>query len=241
MRTVLILLTGSCRKINFERKKRLTIIFLCVSFACVPAAADASANDGKKQDTGLWIFAGFSPKPFGGKWLMLYGIEYRSRNHFRETSLWCVSVNVNRILNPFIQIGAGYEFFMNREAGGSFSPEYRYYPEAILSCRQGAFSASLRSRVMNTFTQVSDPHWEGRNRLKASYTIRGTRLKPFIAVEPYHAIYPVEHRIRKIRYFAGCSISLDSRQQFDLYYLCEDYLHKSFLRHVIQMEYNLSF
>lgn len=172
---------------------------------------------------------------------MLYGLEYRSKEHFRETSLWCVSVNVNYIFNSFIQAGTGYEFFMNRQADGCFSPEYRYYPEAIFSCKLGAFSASLRSRVMNTFTQVSDPYWEGRNRLKTSYAIRGTRLKPFVAVEPYHDIYPVKPRFRKIRYFAGSSISFDRRQKFDVYYLREEYLHNPFLRHAIQVEYNLSF
>jgi hypothetical protein len=204
-------------------------------------ASAAKAHDGKQQDAGLWIFTGFNSKPFGGKWQMQYGLEYRSKNHFRETSLWCASVNVNYIFNPFIQIGTGYEFFMNREADGSFSPEYRYYPEAILSCRRGAFSASLRSRMTNTFTRVGEPQWEGRNRLKASYAIRKTGLKPFVAVEPYHEIYPVEHRFRKIRYSAGCSIALNSRQKFDLYYLCENYLHDRFLRNVIQMEYNFSF
>jgi hypothetical protein len=130
---------------------------------------------------------------------------------------------------------------MNREAGGSFSPEYRYYPEAIFSYVWGRFSASLRSRVMNTFTQVGDPHWEGRNRLKASYAISGTGFKPFVAVEPYNEIYPAEHCFRKIRYFAGCSVSFDSHQKIDLYYLREDYLHENFLRNVIQVEYNFSF
>jgi hypothetical protein len=221
-----------------KRKKRSAVMFLCALFTCAPAG---SAADGKKQDAGLWAFAGVSPKPFGGKWQMLYGLEYRSREHFRETSLWCVSVNVNYIFNSFIQIGTGYEFFMNREANGRFRPEYRYYPEAILAFGQGAFSTSLRSRVMNTFTRAGDPHWEGRNRLKASYAVRGTGLKPFVAAEPYHGIYPEKHRFRKIRYFAGCSIALNSRQKFDVYYLREDYLHDSFLRNVIQIEYNFNF
>ncbi|MDR1335656.1 MAG: DUF2490 domain-containing protein [Tannerella sp.] len=220
------------------KRKKGIIIFLCILCACV---SEGNATGGKKQDAGLWVFAGVSPKPFGGKWQMLYGLEYRSREHFRETSLWCASVNVNYIFNPFIQIGTGYEFFMNREAGGRFSPEYRYYPEAVLSCGLGLFSASLRSRLMNTFTRASEPHWEGRNRLKASYAVRGTGLKPFVAVEPYHGIYPEKHRFRKIRYFAGCSIALDSHQKFDLYYLREDYLHEAFLRNVIQIEYNFSF
>jgi hypothetical protein len=214
------------------------IVFLCVLFVC---ASEGNASDDEKQDAGLWIYAGISPKPFGGKWQMLYGLEYRSKEHFRETSLWSASVNVNYIFNPFIQIGTGYEFFMNREADGSFSPEYRYYPEAVLSCGWDRFAASLRSRVMNTFTQADDPHWEGRNRLKASYAIRGTGLKPFVAVEPYNEIYPAEHLFRKIRYFAGCSISLDDHQKFDVYYLREDYLHEDFLRNVIQVEYNFRF
>jgi hypothetical protein len=225
------------KETRMKIKKRI-IVFLCVLFACAP---EGNANPEKKRDAGLWIFAGVTHKPFGEKWKMLYGLEYRNKENFSETSLWCASVNVNYIFNPFIQIGTGYEFFMNREAGGSFSPEYRYYPEAIFSCSWELFSASLRSRVMNTFTQVGDPYWEGRNRLKANYAIRGTGLKPFVAVEPYNEIYPAEYCFKKIRYFAGCSISLGSRQKFDVYYLREDYLHEDFLRNVIQIEYNFNF
>ncbi|MDR2138036.1 MAG: DUF2490 domain-containing protein [Tannerella sp.] len=224
--------------IEMRRIKPLMIIFLCILLADIPTA---NADDGNSRDAGLWVFAGVSPKPFGGKWQMLCGLEYRSKRYLRETSLWCVSMNVNYIFNSFIQTGAGYEFFLNREADGSFSPEYRYYPEAILSCGSGAFSASLRSRIMNTFTRICNPQWEGRNRLKTGYAIPGTCLKPFVAVEPYLEIYPVKHRFKKIRYFAGCSITLDRRRKFDVYYLREDYLHDPFLRNVIQIEYNFCF
>jgi hypothetical protein len=233
---------------DFENRMRLNrnrrmkkIIFLCVLFAAGTPPTGTTANDGKTQDAGLWVFAGVSHSPHGGKWNMLYGLEYRSRNHFRTTDLWSVSANVNYIFNPLIQIGAGYEFFLNRNAGGRYSPEHRYYPEAILSGSRGDFSASFRSRLMNTFTRPDKPHWEGRNRLKISYAIRGTGLKPFVAAEPYHAIYPVAFLFRKIRYSAGCSVALDRRQNFDLYYLREDYLHDSFLRHVIQVAYNFNF
>ncbi|MDR3194755.1 MAG: DUF2490 domain-containing protein [Tannerella sp.] len=199
-----------------------------------------NAGDGKQQDAGLWLYASVSPKPVAGKWLTTYGVEYRSKENFRETSLWSAVVNVDYIFNPYLRAGAGYEFFLNRQADGKYTPEHRYYPEAILSYTRGAFSTSLRSRIMNTFTQWSDPCWEGRHKLKASHAIPHVRLKPFIAVEPYHDVYPVKQGFTKIRYFAGFTYSV-SHQKIDIYYLREDYLHNPFVRNVIQIEYNYAF
>lgn len=200
------------------------------------------AGEGKKSDAGLWVCMSITPKLYGGKWKTTYALEYRSRENFRETSLWCASANVNYFFNPYVQVGAGYEFFLNKAANGRYSPEYRYYPEAILSYRLGAFAASLRSRLMNTFTRLSEPFWECRDRLKLTCQIAGrVALKPFIAIEPYRELYPTVRPLKKIRYYAGCSLSLGNRRQIDVYYLRENYLNKPFARNVIEVDYNYMF
>jgi hypothetical protein len=223
-----------------NKRTKCIPLFLCLLLA---AGSPTAANDGKTHDAGLWIFAGFNHKPFNQKWVALYGLEYRSKENFKETSLWSLSANMNYILTPFMQVGAGYEFFLNHKATGGYYPEHRYYPELLFLAAGGGFSASLRLRLMNTFTQLSDPNWEGRNRLKVSYAIRKTRFKPFVSIEPYNGVYPAaEHFFKKIRYTAGSSFALDRHQKIDLYYLCEDYLYDNpFVRHVIQLEYNLYF
>ncbi|MDR1170571.1 MAG: hypothetical protein LBK97_07035, partial [Prevotellaceae bacterium] len=66
--------------VTFSKK---IIVFLCILLACV---SEGNASPEKKQDAGLWIFAGLTPKPFGGKWKMLYGLEYRNKENFSETS-----------------------------------------------------------------------------------------------------------------------------------------------------------
>jgi hypothetical protein len=198
------------------------------------------AGDGIRQDAGLWTNVSIAPKLLAGRWKTLYSLEYRSKEHFRETSLWCGMWNVDYVFNPCIQVGIGYEFFLNREPGGGYGPEHRYYPEAIFSYGAGAFSVNLRSRVMNTFTQWNDPHWVGRNRLKAACSIHGTPLKPFAGVEPFHEIDPVAQRFQKIRYTAGCSY-VAGRQKWDIYYLREDYLSQRFVRNILAIDYNYAF
>jgi hypothetical protein len=220
---------------------RIYLIGWLLFFLVHASASAVKAGGERKKDAGLWIYAGVTPKWPRGKWQTTYALEYRSREYLRATSLWCVSANVGYVFNRFVQVGSGYEFFLNRTADGRYTPEYRYYPEVIFSCRSGSFSAGLRSRLMNTFTRVDDPLWEGRNRLKLCYAIAGTGWKPFVAVEPYHELYPGVRRLRKIRYAAGCSFRLCSRRQVDVYYMRENYLPTPFTRHVMEIDYNYAF
>ena len=219
-------------------KKYLTLCLLLLLAGSFPAT---KAGGTQKQDAGLWLYASIMPKLFGEKWQTTCALEYRSRGPFRETSLWCTSTNVNYLFNLYMQIGAGYELFLNREADGRFSPEHRYYPEAIFSYCSGAYSAGLRLRLMNTFTRADHPLWEGRNRLKLGYSIAGTILKPFIAAEPYHEFYPVVRHLKKIRYYTGCTFRLHQRRQAEIYYLRENHLHTPFARNVIGIDYNYTF
>jgi hypothetical protein len=213
------------------------VALLFFSYFCILAM---KAGDRKEQDAGLWAYASVSHKPFAGKWETIYALEYRSKENFRETSLWCGTIIADYVFNPHIKVGMGCEFFMNREPDGRYSPEYRYYPEVIFSYRTGPLSAGFRMRVMNTFTRWNDPYWEARNRLKVGYQIGKSKLKPFVAVEPYHEVRPVAERFKKIRYYAGCSYGF-GRQTLDIYYLREDYRTTPFVRNILAVDYNFAF
>jgi len=217
-----------------ENRLAVLLFFLFAGFSGLKAGNE------KDQDAGLWVNVSVVPKLIAEKWRTIYSLEYRSKENFKEISLWSGTLNLDYIVNKYIQAGIGCEVFLNKEPGGGFSPEYRYYPEVIFLYREGSFSVSLRSRVMNTFTQWNKPYWESRNRLKANYSIKGTSLKPFVGVEPFHEIKPVEHRFRKIRYTAGCSYSL-GRQKWDIYYLMEDYRSTRFVRNILAIDYSYAF
>ena len=212
-----------------------TILFLCLSAMLYAQGQRATS------DEGLWIYASLSPRKHGDRWQTFYSIEYRNKEHFSRTSLWCAAVNANLNLSDHLQAGAGVEFFMNRNDDGSFAPEYRYYPEMIFSHVVGALSASLRSRVMNTFTRLNQPNLEWRNRFKTSFALGRSGLSPFIAAEPYTAFYPVAHLFRKIRCSAGTSYTLALNQKVNLYYMRETYFQKTFANNVIQIEYFYAF
>jgi hypothetical protein len=208
---------------------------LLLSFYFFPSQAQ---NPSDTHDAGLWITAGILPKPIAGKWKTLYLLEYRRKENLQETDLFSGTFNLHYILNPHLLLGLGYEFFLNKGSQGGFTPEHRYYPEAVLSYRIQRFSTSFRSRLMNTFTQWSQPYFEHRNRLKLSYSLpKAIPVKPFAYVEPYHEM--PNYRFRKVRYAAGCTYAIN-RHQWDVYYMQEDYHTRPFTRHVIAIDYSYS-
>ena len=216
--------------------RRIILLFLFF-----PVVITANGGEKKKQDAGLWVNFSVTPKPIAQRLFVTYSLEYRSKENFRTTSLWCGAVNVYYNLNSWFKAGAGYEHFLTKDADGRYTPEYRYYPAVLFSFRKGSFAGSLRSYMMNTFTQWNDPHWEWRNKLKMSYQLREIKLKPFVAVEPYHAIYPGDdYLFKKVRYFAGFSYSF-GRHTLDSYYLRESFYNKPFINNIIGVEYNIAF
>lgn len=216
--------------------RRIILLFLCLS-----AVITANGGEGKRQDAGLWVNFSVTQKPIAQRWFATYSLEYRSKKNFSTTSLWCGAVNVYYHLNSRFKAGIGYEHFLNKDMDGRYTPEYRYYPAVLLSFQKGLFAGSFRSYLMNTFAQWNDPHWEFRNKLKASYQLRDIKLKPFVAMEPYHTIYPNDdYFFKKIRYFAGFSYNF-GRCTIDSYYIRECFRHKQLVNNVVAIDYHISF
>jgi len=217
-------------------KKRIIFLFLCLQ-----AVITASGAEGKKHDAGLWVNFSVTPKPIAQRGFITYSLEYRSKEDFSKTSLWCGAINAYYSLNSWLKVGAGYEHFLNKDADGKYTPEYRYYPAVLFSFQKGLFAGSFRSYVMNTFAKWNDPHWELRNKMKVSYQLKNTRLKTFVAMEPYYIIYPVDDdRFKKNRYIAGFSYSF-GRHTIDSFYLREVFHHKPLVNNIIAIEYYISF
>ncbi|MDR2469348.1 MAG: DUF2490 domain-containing protein [Tannerella sp.] len=225
-------------------KKRISVYCTVCTvsfFLCAAGVSPAIAEDAKKQDAGIWAAVTVAPRPFGGKWHTACTLEYRNNGNFREISQWRISANANYCFNPYLRAGMGYELYLNRQADGCYLPEYRCFPEATLSYNPGAFSISLRSRLAYIFSRPVKPQWEERNRLRAICAVGSTPLKLFVSAEPYLSLYPAPILFRKIRYTAGCSFRLNSRQRIDAYYLHEDFLHIPCVRQVVGIEYGYAF
>jgi len=205
---------------------------------CFSTVIKAHGGEEKKHDAGLWAYFSVAPKPVVERLNATFALEYRNKDNFSRTSLWCFAFNAYYQVNSWFKLGVGYEQFMNKQANGDYTPEYRYYPATLLSFGQGAFAGSFRSYLMNTFERWEEPHWELRNRMKMSYLLKGTRLKPFVAAEPYHAID--DFFLGKIRYYAGISYGF-GKHQFDSYYLREVFQNKPLINNIIAVEYHAAF
>jgi hypothetical protein len=220
-------------RIKMIKKSPIFLVFLFL----LASHSALNASETKEHDAGMWTYTSVSPKPIG-QWQLLFAVEHRSKENFRETFLWCGDINVYYKVNKYLKFCAGYEFYLNKEDDGSYSSEHRYYPEANVTYGLGQFTANIRTRVMNTFTQWNDPCWETRNRFKLCYFIKGTPLKPFVYTEPYHTLH--NFQFQKIRYAGGCTYAM-SHHQLDFYYMREVYQLKPFFRHVIALDYTYSF
>ncbi len=219
--------------------KNKLFLFLC-TVAFVPWKTFAQENS-HKHDVGLWVNADVAPKTLAGKWQPLFSLEYRSRDNLRKVDLFCGTILMDYIINKYLDVGAGYEIFANKLSSGGFGLEHRFYPEVILRVPFANFTASMRARLLNTFERISDPNWATRIRFKLGYKITTIPLTPYMSVEPYHRIAdPSHYSFSKIRYIGGCAYSI-SHQQFDVYYLAEDYHDKPFTRHVVGIGYCYSF
>ncbi|MCL2502711.1 MAG: hypothetical protein FWE99_06210, partial [Bacteroidales bacterium] len=130
---------------------KLKILLLLLLQCCLPTVVVAGDKEGKKEDAGLWASFRITPKPVAERYFVTYLLEHRSKENFSETSLWRGSIRVNYNLHSWLKVGVGFEYFLNKETDGRYTPKYRYYPAALFSHRRGLFSGSFRSSVMNTF------------------------------------------------------------------------------------------
>jgi hypothetical protein len=215
--------------------RKTTSNLLILPFLSAFIAIGQTTKSAERSDFALWTVIGISPKPVAGRWSSFCGFEYRLKENMNATDLYCGIVNVGYIINDKLQVGLGYEIFLNN-CPERYITEHRYYPQAAYSIPLGRLSVTFRSQVMNTFTEWQHPYFEHRNRLKINYSLKETSLKPFIYIEPYSQLEKPSYRINKIRYAVGCSYKF-IKQQVDLYYMWEDYHDKLFIRHVANVNY----
>jgi len=186
--------------------------------------------EAQQSDLASWNVIAIKPEPFADRWASTLAFEYRRRDNMRVTDLYSGFAIVDFIVNKRLKVGLGYEIFFNNNPKG-YELEHRYYPELIYSMPLRGFRAAWRIRLQNTFKEWQTPSWEYRNRLKINYPIR--RLSPFVYIESYNR---PKGSLNKLRYAGGCSYTVGC-QQFDLYYMQEDYFSRSFRRHVVYLEY----
>jgi hypothetical protein len=195
--------------------------------------------EAQESDLASWNIIAVKPRPLAGKWASLLAFEYRRRNNMKETDRYSGFALVDYIISNRLKAGLGYEIFFNNDPEG-YGLEHRYYPELIYAMPLGGFNAVWRMRFQNTFKEWENPYWEHRNRLKISYSIKNSGLSPFVYIEAYNRLKEQFYDLNKMRYAGGCNYTA-GHQQFDLYYMQEDYHSRDFRRHVIYLEYTYCF
>lgn len=184
-------------------------IFLCGMFS------SAQAQD---ADYTSWMKLGANYE-FGEKLDFSGGLEWRTKNHLRNTDRWGVDLGAKYAILPFLKLGAGYEIHYRNRGDEGWKFRHRYHADGTLSARWARLKFSLRERFQHTWDDVED-EWRMRSRLKMAYDWPQCRVEPYVSVEMYNSLNRGDRfEVARMRYRAGTSFPLFSdKWEADLFY-----------------------
>ena len=178
------------------------------------------------------------------------GWEHIELAHSFKDSKWYGSIyfehenyQYQRLDQCFISAGLGYEFTSWLKAGAAY--DFLIEPAGIGhravayvtgTLKEGNLSLSLRERYQHKWSIVTSTRGnELRSRLKAQYTIPGSRFKPYVAVEVYSW-----EKWQKTKHYVGSTITLNDHFELETYYMYYLFANKP-AEHVLGIGLNMAF
>lgn len=191
----------------------------------------------QRSDLASWIY--IEADITGSHWQGVLSGEFRLKDNIGKVDLYSGGLFGYYLFSKAFKMGVGYEYFANDLGSGKLESEHRTMIQSVVQYPVANFKLAWRSSFMDTFYKLSDPNFGVRNRLKADYYLEKVHLKPFVYTEIYHELESgIKHQ--KNRYATGINYMIKNNQQFDLYYMIEDYHSRKFTRHVIGLGYCIS-
>ena len=142
-----------------------------------------------ETDFGARFSAGVDKKMAKGLHLSLDG-ELRMKDNFSTIGRWQAGAELSYKLNPYLKLGAGYNFIGKYNSDFEFVPRHRFYFDASTGVRAGDWRFSLKERLqlthrnpdnMNVY-QAAPNALALKSRIKAEY--KGLRsVSPYAYVE----------------------------------------------------------
>ena len=190
------------------------------------------ALNGQEHDFCTWMKLGveYEMRP---KWTLSGDLEWRTKDHFRQTDRVGWNVDGSCQLLPWLKVGMGYELHLRNLDEEEWGFRHRYKLQATLSARVWSrLKVSLREKFQHTLDGDEENELRLRTRLKLAYDVPRSGLEPYVSVEMYNGLARGEHfDVTRMRYRGGLEFPVIGRWEGELFYIYQDELDKS--KHVL--------
>lgn len=172
----------------------------------------------QENDFAIWSTWGVKHK-FTPDLTLGGNIEFRTKDHLKETDRWGVALNASYQLSRVFKAEAGYEFhYRNRDEKG-WQIRQRYSVGVAGTLQWQRFRLSLRERFQQTWNrEVNELHL--RSLLKVAYVPSRGIISPYGSLEFYNNLNESPFfDLSRVRYRAGTEWKLSKRWGIDTYLL----------------------
>jgi len=155
--------------------RRLISVLILISISASLFAGNPEGE--QKDDFGIWQYTTAS-KTINDKWSVFLRLEHRSKNNAQDLDCGLFMPGVTYKALPWLQLGYIYDFAMAQNN----AHRNVMLPYITFSRKIGDWSLSLRE--MGQYI-IESENFLLRTKLDIRYKIPGTKITPFVALEPY--------------------------------------------------------
>lgn len=199
------------------------------------------------SDLELWSSLGIEKK-LGNKWKLSFEEEFRFTQDISRFDIYLSDLGVNYKLNKNFSLGANYRFYSNKDKDGDFNNAHRLSAKLNCGFKIERFKLDYRLQFQNKdedfFKGSSNAVYNLRNRLTATYNIKGTKLEPYVQTELFSRFEKDEEAyFNKVRWTIGLNYSLSKKSDVNIFYRLNNELNQDFNKdtYIIGVGYTFSF
>lgn len=205
----------------------------CLCMALLAAFVMPEKLRAQRPDFTTWLNVGAEYELKKSGFTLESGLEWRTKDHFRQTDRVGWNVDGSYQLLPWLKVGMGYELHLRNLDEEEWGFRHRYKLQATLSARVWSrLKVSLREKFQHTLDGDEENELRLRTRLKLAYDVPRSGLEPYVSVEMYNGLARGEHfDVPRMRYRGGLEFPVIGRWEGELFYIYQDELDKS--KHVL--------
>ena len=180
----------------------------CLCMALLAAFVMPEKLRAQRPDFTTWLNVGAEYELKKSGFTLESGLEWRTKDHFRQTDRVGWNVDGSYQLLPWLKVGMGYELHLRNLDEEDWGFRHRYKLQATLSARVWSrLKVSLREKFQHTLDGDEENELRLRTRLKLAYDVP------------------------RSRYRGGLEFPVIGRWEGELFYIYQDELDKS--KHVL--------
>lgn len=208
------------------------LLKLILASSVIVFSFSVSAQEAETDDNtfGGWEFLEVSYSFKNSNWFTSLYFEH-DNYQYKRLECWYTRLTIGYKINPWLETDIAYDFM--QEPG---SVTHRGVCDISATLKQGNLSVSLRERYIHSYSPSIGKHGDVlRSRIKAQYSIPGSRFSPYLAVEVF--TWDVW---KKTRHYVATIYRINDHFEIEGYYLYYTFAGSP-AEHVLGIGLNMKF